>query len=166
LRPASIGLEERVCNDDELSLDGYDGDLCGLSGGDELPVLGSEVGIVSDKDEGRHVGGLPDIDVSAAYGTFAFPLAGLSRNRGETRDGCGLLVLKAIGSGMVAMRWLAIRVPMHAMLVRIWYRQASAASAAISCRSRYREPRYADRSVGAAAGTGAEEAMVSFSRRS
>jgi len=70
LHPASIGFEQSVCGDDDLSHDGGDGDFCGLSCGDELLVLCLDVRVVSSGDEGRHIEGLPHAGTSAADESF------------------------------------------------------------------------------------------------
>lgn len=55
MRPASIGFEQCVCGDGDLSHDDDDSDLGRLAGVDKLRVLGLEVGIVSGSDEGWHI---------------------------------------------------------------------------------------------------------------
>ncbi len=53
--PGAIGSEQGVGADDELSHDGGDGDLGGLSGADELLVLGLQVRVEPHRHERGHV---------------------------------------------------------------------------------------------------------------
>ena len=99
MRPASIGFEQGVRGDDELSHDGGDGDLGGLPGSNELLIFCLEIGIVPGGDEGRHIESLPHVGASATDEALAFPLSGLSSDGGETGEGCGLLVLEAAEFG-------------------------------------------------------------------
>ena len=94
MRPALIGFQQGVGCDNELSHDGGDGDLGGLSGGDELLVLGLEVGVISSGDEGRHVKGLSYVGASSSDEALTFPLTGLPRDWGEAGERCSLLVLE------------------------------------------------------------------------
>jgi hypothetical protein len=64
--PGSIGLEEGVCEDEELSHDCGQGDFCGLSDLDEVLVFGLHVRIESGGDERWHVKGLADVGAAAS----------------------------------------------------------------------------------------------------
>ena len=78
-----------VGEDDELSHDGGDGLLRGLSGRDELFVLGFEVRIEAHGDESRHGEGLTHMPAPAVDEGLARPCAGLSRSgRRACSSGC------------------------------------------------------------------------------
>jgi hypothetical protein len=51
-------LEERVCEDDELSHDGSDGKFNGLSSLDQVIIFRFHVGVKASCDEGEQVEGL------------------------------------------------------------------------------------------------------------
>ena len=59
-------LQEGVCENDELSHDCGQGDLCPLSGFDEVSVFGLHVGVEACGDEGGHVERLTDFGAPAA----------------------------------------------------------------------------------------------------
>ena len=64
--PRSIGLQEGVWEDEELSHDCGQSDFCGLSDLDEGLVFGLHVRIESCSDEGWHVEGLADVGAAAS----------------------------------------------------------------------------------------------------
>jgi hypothetical protein len=66
LRPMAIGLQEGVCEEEELPHDCGQGDFCGLSDLDEVLVFGLQVRIKAGSDEGWHVEGLADVGAAAS----------------------------------------------------------------------------------------------------
>jgi hypothetical protein len=55
LNPEAVGFHECIRGLEELSHDGDDGNLCGLSGAAELRVFALEIRVEARGDEGRHI---------------------------------------------------------------------------------------------------------------
>lgn len=90
----TICFKQGVCDDDELSHDGGDGDFRGFSGGDELLIFGFQVRIEASSDEGGHVKRLTDVGSPSADEALAFPLAGLPGDWYEAGERCGLFAFE------------------------------------------------------------------------
>ena len=84
--PDPIISQQGVGEDDQSAHDGGDGDLCGLSGFEELGIEGLHTRIEPACDEGRHIEGLAEEGSAAADEGVAFPCAGLSLNGGEAGE--------------------------------------------------------------------------------
>ena len=86
--------QQGVGQDQQLSHDGGEGDLGRLTGGSERVVLGLQVGVEADGDQGRHVDGLAQAGASAADEALAAVLAGVTGDGRETGEAGGAAVLQ------------------------------------------------------------------------
>ena len=88
--PFAVVADEGICGDDEFSHDGGDSDLWWFSGVFQSFVDGLEVRVEASCDQCRHVEGLSQGGASTADMGFAAPGSGLSSDRGEASEACGL----------------------------------------------------------------------------
>ena len=94
-RPGSPVAQQGIRQNDELAHDGNEGDLCGLSGRDQLVVLRLEVAVEAHRGEGRHVDRAVQECSAALDALMALPLPRLPRDRRQARKAGGLLPLQA-----------------------------------------------------------------------
>ena len=97
--PTSIGLQESVCEDDQLSHDGCEGELGSLSCVGELVVLGLHVRIEAGRDEGWHVDGLADSGSASSDEAVSGPAAGLPGDWREAGETCRLAYIEGAELG-------------------------------------------------------------------
>jgi len=83
--------DEGVSEDDELSHDGGQGDLCFFSLFDEAVIEGLERGVASGGGDGGHVEGAPQVLSSAANVAGAGVVSAVVCDRGEAEEHGGLL---------------------------------------------------------------------------
>ena len=83
-------LYECICDNDKLSHNAGNCDFGRLSCVDELSVFCLEFRIEACSDQGGHIERLSDIGPSSPDEALAFPLPGLSRDRGQSSESCGL----------------------------------------------------------------------------
>ena len=88
--PCAVVADEGVGEDEELSHDGGEGELEGLSLGAEPVVGGLEVGIASDGGESGHVDGAAQGGAPAADPGLSLPAPGLAGDRRSAGEAAGL----------------------------------------------------------------------------
>ena len=88
--PFAVVADEGICGDDEFSHDGGYGDLWCFSGVSQSCVDGLEVRVEASGNQCRHLEGLAQVGASATDMGFAAPSSGLSGDRGEASEACGL----------------------------------------------------------------------------
>ena len=88
--PETIGCEQGVDEDDELSHDGGDGDLGWFSGGDEAPIFGLQVRVEPHRNQRGHVEGLAKSRVTSVDEGAACPASRLPGDGLKPRETGGL----------------------------------------------------------------------------
>ena len=97
--PESVGFDEIVGHDDQLSHQHGESDFGRFSCGAEGLVFGFEVWIEAHGNEGGHVKGLSQVVPSALNERLSGPVSGLAGHRGESREACGLLAVQGADFG-------------------------------------------------------------------
>ena len=92
--PHSFGLEQRVCQDNELPHDGCDRDLWRSSGGDECGVFGFHVWVEAGGDERGHVKSASQFGAAAPDMAFSAMLPAIASDRCKTGQRRDLLAIE------------------------------------------------------------------------
>ena len=84
--PQPVSFDEGVCQLDELSHKGCEGDFGGFSGTPKFVADRLEVRVEAHRDESRHVERVAQVFASALDECLAVPLSGLARHRCQTGE--------------------------------------------------------------------------------